>query len=782
MDMDRQSHTGTGRMAGVLAVVVAAAVGLAEAHSRFSCPAARNPSTGIKAGPCGNEEGQLTVPAPVEVVPGPLTILLEESITHRGAPWRIALSREGEDVYDECVLVDHVPHNDRSQPTNADMTPYYLTINIPDVDCQNCSLQMANMMTDKINDLSCTYPGSCFSVYHSCANVRILGSVPRDDFVCTPDPTWPYNALTPGEYTRVEEALWEDGWLVEAGVPASFRTPAGSCSDGAPAAPEPEFFSCAILHSRRSIELRWKVVGDVLRVSVQAETTGWVGVAVTARRGAGMMAGSDFVIGYVDSTSDTPHIDDRFLAESEDNGLPPKDSDTAGCSDDLANASVTVEGGVTTLFFERPLAASDACDNAIDQLGEVTFLFAMSDENPGPYSPGFHSINDFVTLDLTEQTVCLSKEADELGEDGNDDDDDDGGGGSDDDDDAQPVGFCNESPRVCVEWVVRGAAVEFFVEAETNGYVAVGVSNSGAMPQADVMVLWMDDDAGELVVGDRRVPTSRSMPQFDASQDVSLLPGGSHVDGTLRARFTRLANTLDATGDIEIDLTGKKQFVLWSVGDAPSGGASADFEYHRSRGVQRVNFVSGESEAVSSGVLALRRNHGVVMFLTWGVVTPVAILIARYFKHIGHLWYQLHMGLQMATLVLHLTGFALAVRAAEGTTHFGGLHQVVGLMATLALFAQIALGFLANRMFSPGRDKVPVWPDRVHWWLGRVLLGGTAFNIFLGLALYKADAWAFYLFALWLVALAALVLVLEQRQCKRATQSTMHENLLEYRD
>ena len=84
---------------------------LASSHSRWSCPEPRSPSTGIKSGPCGGDTNDFSDPlllltadgenngSIVEIKPGPLRVTFEESITHRGAPFRISLSGKCERVH-----------------------------------------------------------------------------------------------------------------------------------------------------------------------------------------------------------------------------------------------------------------------------------------------------------------------------------------------------------------------------------------------------------------------------------------------------------------------------------------------------------------------------------------------------------------------------------------------------------------------------------------------------------------------------------------------------------
>jgi len=177
-----------------ISVLLLCHIGFIASHSRWKCPPARNPGTGIKSGPCGRETDDFSSQKPIPISPGPMTVMIEESIAHRGAPWRISLSQNGSDT-DECMILDHIPHNDLSRPSRRNestWTTYSITITIPDVRCEYCSLQFANPMTDKIGTLGspdgngCTDPsGTCFSVYHSCTvPLNITGGIERNEYEC----------------------------------------------------------------------------------------------------------------------------------------------------------------------------------------------------------------------------------------------------------------------------------------------------------------------------------------------------------------------------------------------------------------------------------------------------------------------------------------------------------------------------------------------------------------------------------------------------------------------
>jgi hypothetical protein len=219
-----------------------------DGHSRWECPEPRSPDTGIKSGPCGLETDQFASSAVYEITPGPFTVQWEESITHMGAPFHIALSQDGRDTdtlfLKPCILLDHIPHNDFTNPSYLNESTYELyslTIEIPDVSCERCSLQLVNPMTDKIgtrgapNGEGCTFPDFCggVDVYHSCTvPIKITGTTPRKDYVCpNVNPSdWPkswkgdngktVNATKRLEYRR-ESGTWKDSFLLN--VPDRYR-------------------------------------------------------------------------------------------------------------------------------------------------------------------------------------------------------------------------------------------------------------------------------------------------------------------------------------------------------------------------------------------------------------------------------------------------------------------------------------------------------------------------------------------------------------------------------
>lgn len=237
-----------------------------QGHGRWKCPPPRDAldndgnhikfdNTGNKYAACGPQSGNWGFGAVTKLTPGWTTLTWEESISHAGSPFRLAILDETETA--RIVLLDHIPHDDASSPKfnyEVTYTPYKLSVFIPDVKCTKCSLQFLYIMTDKTvkcgidtcyynpddaackgstdpaaetcagapNDNVCVQDNECFSNYHSCTDVIIDGQTPIADFEFNQQPSdWPYAGMKLNYY-GAEAGTWKDGFLT--GVPSNFTT------------------------------------------------------------------------------------------------------------------------------------------------------------------------------------------------------------------------------------------------------------------------------------------------------------------------------------------------------------------------------------------------------------------------------------------------------------------------------------------------------------------------------------------------------------------------------
>jgi len=117
-------------------------------HTRLECPPSRSKKTGAKEGPCDAQD-VAGIPA-YPLHPGLNTVTWLESIGHPGAAGRFALSLDGLDEgFEDCILLDHVPHNEHSRPQYDREETYKrsaITLFIPNVQCSRCHLQFLSFM------------------------------------------------------------------------------------------------------------------------------------------------------------------------------------------------------------------------------------------------------------------------------------------------------------------------------------------------------------------------------------------------------------------------------------------------------------------------------------------------------------------------------------------------------------------------------------------------------------------------------------------------------------
>ncbi|RUS75972.1 hypothetical protein EGW08_016254, partial [Elysia chlorotica] len=142
-----------------------------------------------------------------DLEPGLFTVYFEETKFIKGSPFRIILLDNSEINFEDgnitdsleiekksCLLLDHIPHNDHAVISDRCLkkgneyplgicaeSSYYITVRIPDVSCEDCSLIVQQVDVPTVNavcDLNKRNDsiGNCY-VFTSCARVRIRPTV-----------------------------------------------------------------------------------------------------------------------------------------------------------------------------------------------------------------------------------------------------------------------------------------------------------------------------------------------------------------------------------------------------------------------------------------------------------------------------------------------------------------------------------------------------------------------------------------------------------------------------
>ena len=140
---------------------------MADAHARFAADSItppRSDNSGIKTGPCGSDPRSQNPPV---FTPGQqITVEWEETINHPGY-YRIAFSPADDLGFDGNVLYQVDDDQDGSDVPHQ----YSASITLPDVECDNCSLQLIQYMTERDPP----------SLYYSCADISLVADRPPTD-------------------------------------------------------------------------------------------------------------------------------------------------------------------------------------------------------------------------------------------------------------------------------------------------------------------------------------------------------------------------------------------------------------------------------------------------------------------------------------------------------------------------------------------------------------------------------------------------------------------------
>ncbi|CAL1533648.1 unnamed protein product [Lymnaea stagnalis] len=214
---------------------------ITEANVRFVCPRPISPRsdeesvTYMTPSSCEKSDGSSKEDV-LDISAGLFTVRFEETRFHPGSPFRILLvgasqhrslkpsngtnfTVSNEIIKQSCLLLDHIPHNNQAVISKDCMlkgndyplgvcngSTYYVTIYIPDLACDDCSLMLqqiipspGNKLCD-VTQLNDTGNATDCQMYTSCSRVRIRPSpdgIGRDlsfcsDYLKNMPGDWPY--------------------------------------------------------------------------------------------------------------------------------------------------------------------------------------------------------------------------------------------------------------------------------------------------------------------------------------------------------------------------------------------------------------------------------------------------------------------------------------------------------------------------------------------------------------------------------------------------------------
>ena len=281
---------------------------------------------------------------------------------------------------------------------------------------------------------------------------------------------------------------------------------------------------------------------------------------------------------------------------------------------------------------------------------------------------------------------------------------------------------------------------------DAGGYVSVGFSSDGAMVGSSAVAGWTTGGGVGVAKQYRLGGTSPgSCPPDQGS--LALLPGTT----LLAAQSSRLYLAFQFTA------AQPAPYLIYAVG--PSGGQLSNnyLVRHRSYGSASVDYATGVASSAGGGGASFdtKKWHGAMAGLGWGVLMPVGVALARYFKRHDPFWFYAHISVQGVGFVLGTAGVIAGFKLNDDVPGADS-HQALGI-AILVFGCLQVLAFLAR----PGKEtKVRRYWNWYHHYVGRAAVACAVANVFVGLSVaHEASAAAaFYgvFLAAWVLASAVL--------------------------
>lgn len=96
-------------------------------------------------------------------------------------------------------------------------------------------------------------------------------------------------------------------------------------------------------------------------------------------------------------------------------------------------------------------------------------------------------------------------------------------------------------------------------------------------------------------------------------------------------------------------------------------------------GVATSDSGGGEEEEGGEGAFGAERKHALLVMLGWGVLMPIGIVVARYFKNWDPLWFYSHLSIQGLGFGLGLAGVILGFGLDDDGISGVGVHEGLGI-------------------------------------------------------------------------------------------------------
>jgi hypothetical protein len=272
-----------------------------------------------------------------------------------------------------------------------------------------------------------------------------------------------------------------------------------------------------------------------------------------------------------------------------------------------------------------------------------------------------------------------------------------------------------------LHWRIEGDTFYLAMEANTEGWVSIGIEPEARMQGADMLFGWVNED-GTVDAADCYATDDWG----EHPPDTEL--GGTHdileVSGSESSGLTviELARPLETGDSYDRDIpTQGTMRVIWGY-----GSRDGYLGKHLAAGLATIDLASGASSSGASP--RIWPIHAGTTGLAFICILAGA-LIARYGRR-KRWWLKFHRALTGIGSGIGLTGIVIGwlMVGAAGTGHWRGAHAYLGAALALLLATTPTLGVVQLKIKPPTGRRL----RSVHRWLGRITLALMALQMVLG--------------------------------------------------
>lgn len=333
---------------------------------------------------------------------------------------------------------------------------------------------------------------------------------------------------------------------------------------------------------------------------------------------------------------------------------------------------------------------------------------------------------------------------------------------------------CNDLPQLksSVHWTYDSEesvlSLAFVAApAKPDGWIAWGINpNATGMIGTQALIAFKKPDDDSLIVKTFRLNSYKSIEQVEILYKVSRLEAEYH--GGLMMIF--------ATINLPKGISTLNQ--VWQVGSSVMNGtfpAIHAFQPENLSSKSKLDLQTGQSliSSQENSGLKNRQIHGALNTVSWGILFPIGIMIARYLRTFADpVWFYVHISCQMSSYIVGVAGWATGMKLgsqSKGVEYTS--HRYFGItlfcLATLQVFALF---------LRPKRDhKYRFYWNIYHHGFGYGVLVLGIINVFKGLEILNPPkkwkmAYILFLAVLGGVAIALEVItwtvILRRKPCK----------------